>query len=342
MGEGLVTEAEKQRHRDAVALKARFWLSGLVVRFRPTSLEDLARVLEPNLRWQGKFANEPYRSNKYRAYHKGERSPRLSLVRKIEAIRQPDRSGEGSQAEFEHMIWEVLRGQPASAQTCRRWLHSLSAEVQAIARKAPALLAGKNSSYWIPALRPLEFALLRHRADLDALALLTFVVQQAHRFGHPELAHMAGRELVQMLWQLSIQIDDRGLLKAFMEIFEKWILPLTCKGGIRLALGDNVIARAELLRLACEVRVAERNGSRDDSVARIELRRILNWQPWLDLPSLYSARCVPMQENHLTDKEQLLCNRPPNNLEIQLRSHSMVSMLAARRERRAGSGFELE
>jgi len=337
-----MTEAEKQRRSDAIALKTRFWLSGLVVRFRSTSLEDLARVLEPNLRWQGKFAKEPYRSNKYRAYHKGERSPRLSLVKKIDAIRQPDRSGEGSKAEFEHMIWEVLRGQPASAQTCRRWLRSLSVDVQAIARKAPALLAGKNSSYWIPALRPLEFALLRHRAGLDALALLTFIVQQAHRFGHPELAHTAGRELVQMLWQLSIQIDDRGLLKTFMEVFEKWILPLTCKGGIRLTLGDNVTARTELLRFACEIRVAGRKGSRDDSAVRIELRRILKWQPWSDLSSLYFVRCIPVPGHDLTKQEQLLCDRPLNALEIQMRSRAMVSMLTARRERRAGSGFELD
>ncbi|MDP9911928.1 hypothetical protein J2W27_004052 [Variovorax boronicumulans] len=335
-------EVFKRRLQEATALCARYWMSGLRMRFRPTSLDDLARQLEPNLSWHGKFEKAPYRSNKYRAYDKGERSPRSSLVTKIDAIRHPNRSGEGSKAEFEHVLWEILQGQPPTPQTCRRWLQSLSIEVQAVAQKAPAHLAGRESSHWIPVLRPLEFGLLRHRPGLDALALLTFVVQQAHRFGQDKLAHQAGHQVVQMLWQLSAHLDDRGLLIPFMEMFERWVLPATQLGGIRLALGGNIVPRSELLRFALKVRMSVNKEAGGKSAEGTELRRILRWAPRSDLFFVYAARYIPVSGFVLTEQEQRQCGQPQTTLEKQLLLPEAVSMLAASRNQRTGSGAGLE
>lgn len=337
-----VNESEKQRLQEAAALCGQYWMSGLRARFRPASLDALARQLEPNLRWHGKFETEPYRSNKYRAYDKGERSPRSSLVKKIDAIRHPDGSGDGSKAEFEHVLWEILRGQDATPQTCRRWLQSLSVEIQAVAQRAPAHLAGRKSSHWIPALRSLEFGLLNHRPGLDALALLTFVAQEAHRFGHENLALDAGYEIVQMLWQLSAHLDDRRLLLPFMNIFEKWVLPATQLGGTRLSLGGNIALRAELLRYVLKVRMASRRGAGGKSAEGIELRRILKWSFTSDLFRVYTAHFIPVPGFVLTVQEQKLCDQPQSEIENQMLSQETVSMLAAIRTQRTGFADDLE
>ncbi|RTQ34809.1 hypothetical protein EJP69_10395 [Variovorax gossypii] len=337
-----VNESGKQRLQEAAALCGQYWMSGLRARFRPASLDALARQLEPNLRWHGKFATEPYRSNKYRAYDKGERSPRSSLVKKIDAIRHPDSSGEGSKAEFEHVLWEILRGQDATPQTCRRWLQSLSVEIQAVAQRAPVHLAGQKSSHWIPALRSLEFGLLYHRPGLDALALLTFVVQEAHRFGYDNLAHQAGHGIVQMLWQLSLHLDDRGLLLPFMSIFEKWVLPATQLGGIRFSLGGNIVLRAELLRFVLKARMASRRGAGEKAAESIELRRILNWPLGANLFNVYAAQSIPVPGYVLTEQEQRQCDRSQSELEELMLSQEAVAMLTASRSQRTGSvtGFE--
>jgi hypothetical protein len=268
--------------------------------------------------------------------------PRSSLVKKIDAIRHPGRSGEGSKAEFEHVLWEILRGPTATPQTCRHRLQSLSIEIQAVAQQAPPHLAGQKSSYWIPGLRSLEFRLLQHRPGLDALALLAFVIQEAHRFGHDELAHQTGHEIVQMLWQLSAHLDDRGLLLPFMGFFEKWVLPASQLGGIQLGLGGNLVLRAEFLRYALTARMASRKGVGGKSVEGTELRRILNWASSPDRFTAYAAHCIPLPGFDLTEHERRLCDRSQSELEKLMLSREVVSMLASSRSQRTGSAADLE
>lgn len=277
------------RWQDEVSsLRTQYWLAGVRRRLRPTSLDDLARLVEPELQWSNHLTGERSRPNKWRAYERGERSPRKSLVDEVEKYRDGNLIGAGTKAEFEHVLWDVLRDLGPSPLACRRWLGRLTPEVRAISDRLPAFAVGKGFAYEIPRLRQREFQQLRCRPGLDALALLTFVVRQGNRFGLTDAAHYAGRWLVSALWHLSLDVDDRGLLVPFFSLFERRVMPMTRHGAHRLTLGDDVSARTSQLRQAVRARLSAATPPQNAEHADVEIRRILRYD--LTAQSPYSAK----------------------------------------------------
>lgn len=163
-----------------------------MIRLRPTSLHDLARMVEPDLRWHNEATGVSSWTNKWRAYERGERSPRQALVDKVETVRVDGTSGTGSKAEFSHVLWQILGEPEPTPQTCKRWMQLLGSNVQPIVSSAPILPGSETSRYAIPGLRSRDYEQLWYRPGLDTLAVLTYVVQQAYRFGFEALAHEAG------------------------------------------------------------------------------------------------------------------------------------------------------
>lgn len=285
-----MSESDLQWQGEVSSLRTRYWLAGVQRRLRPTSLDDLARLVEPDLQWSNHLTGERSRPNKWRAYDRGERSPRRSLVDKVEAFRRGSTTGAGTQAEYEAVLWDVLRDQTPSPFVCRRWLERLAPEVRAISDRLPSLAVGKSFAYGIPRLRQREFQQLRCRPGLDALALLTFIVRQSQRFGLTGEAHCAGRWLVSALWHLSLDLDDRGLSVPFFSMFERQVMPMTQHGTHRLTIGGDVLARVNQLSYVLQTRLSAHAPSQNATSMEVEIRRILRHS--LMIQSAYSARAI--------------------------------------------------
>ena len=287
-----MSESDLQWQGEVSSLRTRYWLAGVQRRLRPTSLDDLARLVEPDLQWSNHLTGERSRPNKWRAYDRGERSPRRSLVGKVEAFCRGNISGAGTKAEFEAVLWDVLRDQKPSPLVCRHWLERLAPQVRAISDRLPAFAVGKGFSYGIPRLRQREFQQLRCRPGLDALALFTFVVRQSHRFGLTGEAHCAGRWLVSALWHLSLDFDDRGLLVPLFNLFERQVLPMTRHGSHCLSIGDDISPRLDLLRRLLRKRLGAAAADRSTTHQDVEIRRILNGSEGLKTRFLYDAKVI--------------------------------------------------
>lgn len=277
-----------------------------MIRLRPTSLHDLARMVEPDLRWHNEATGVSSWTNKWRAYERGERVPRQALVDKVEALRVGGASGAGSKAEFSHLLWQILREPEPTPQTSRRWMHRLDERVLAIASSAPRLSAGRASSYEILRLRSCDYEHLRYLPGLDTVALLTYVMQQAHRFRHEALAHSVGRNLVYALWQLSLRLDDRRLARSFMEYFDQTVLLSSQQGGIRISVGGWISERVRILRRAVSALDQFRSRPEDETDIDVRIRHVLSgrWRP--EHREMYMA--VETADGHaLTDRESLRC-----------------------------------
>ncbi|WP_198086564.1 hypothetical protein [Variovorax sp. E3] len=304
-----------QRRIDVDALRSRYWLGGVAIRLRPTSLHDLARMVEPNLRWRNETTGVSSWTNKWRAYERGERAPRLALIDKVEALRVNGTSGTGSKAEFSHVLWQILREPEPTPQTCKRWMQLLD---RPIASGSLILSGGETSRYAIPSLRPRHYEKLWYRPSLDTLALLTYVVQQAHRFRYEALAHEAGQNLVTTLWQLSLRFDDRQMLPAFMAFFERWVLPLTKLNGVRVGIGREIEKRAAVLRDAVRAFDQFRTRPSDNADIDIRLRHILGGRWRSEHRLAYASIRMSTPELVATTEEREECRRSSNNQLISL------------------------
>lgn len=309
---------DRQQRLDVDALRSRYWLGGVMIRLRPTSLHDLARMVEPDLRWHNEATGVSSWTNKWRAYERGERAPRLALVDKAEALRVGDASGAGSKAEFSHVLWQILGEPEPTPQTCKRWMRLLDSNVQTIALAPPILSGGRTSRYAIPSLRSRDYEQLWYRPGLDTLALLTYVVQQAHRFRYEALAHQAGRKLVTTLWQLSLRFDDRQMLLAFMAFFERWVLPLTKLNGVRVGIGSEIEKRAAVLRDAVGCLDQFRPRPNDNADIDIRLRHILGGRWRSEHRLAYASIQMPTLELAPTNRGHEECRRSSNEQLISL------------------------
>lgn len=307
--------SDRQRRFDVYALRSRYWLGGVMNRLRPTSLHDLAGMVEPDLRWHNEATGVSSWTNKWRAYERGERVPRQALVDKVEALRVGGASGAGSKAEFSHVVWQILREPEPKPQTCKRWMQLLDSP---IASGSPILSGGETSRYAIPSLRPKHYEKLWYRPSLDTLALLTYVVQQAHRFGYEALAHEAGRNLVTTLWQLSLRFDDRQMLPAFMAFFARWVLPLTKLNGVHVGIGGQIEKRATILRDAVRALDRFRLRPNDEADIDIRLRHILGGRWRSEHRLAYASIQMPAPELVATTEEREECRRSSNNQLISL------------------------
>lgn len=287
-----MTYVDPQRLADAAALRVRYWMAGVRQRLRPTSLDDLGRLVEPELRWRSELTGELSKPNKWRAYDKGDRSPRMSLIDKVEAMRLPNASGAGSKAEFTHVLWNIIQDPYPTPQTCRRWMWCLDTDIQAIANRAPVIAVGRRFSYGIPKFRLSDYESLRHRPGLDALAVLIFVVQQAHRFGQIALANEAGVRLVSAVWQCALRLEDRELLHPFVEYLENWVMPMTQRGNLRLSFGDNISERATILRNFVHARAQRSLRATSESDIDVEIRRVISGAERFELRLMYMAATV--------------------------------------------------
>lgn len=271
------------------ALRVRYWMAGLKLRFRVPSLDALAALLEPENRWSSATAEEVARPNKWRAYDNGIRAPRMALVSKVDATHSQLGSGQGSKAEFQHVLWDVLRERSPTALQAHRWMERLDADVLAVARSAPIAQASPSFMGGIPALRAIDHKRLGYLPLLDTLALTTLVMRQAHRFGRDELAETAGRRVVEMLWRLALHLDERELAESVLTFFERCVLADLEGSGLRVHIGRDVGQKLEVLREAVS---AISRGRRHAGSARdidVIVRGILRGRFGWNLMMLYAA-----------------------------------------------------
>lgn len=108
--------------------------------------------------------------NKWSSYRSGKRTPRRSLVERVE------RQAQGSAHQINHVLWDVLRLQKSALEHSAEWVSRLDLEIQKIAFGTASSASSPRQRR--PVARRMLNVLLT-RPSLDALALATLLIRES-------------------------------------------------------------------------------------------------------------------------------------------------------------------
>jgi hypothetical protein len=235
-------------------LRTRFWHEGLSLRLKPASRSELIRIVRGKAALGPTGQVEPTQLKQWKGFASGRRTPRKRLIQSADAAVGPNGSGQGSMADYNLVLWEVLAAQTAGQTQWPRLIARLDPSVRRIAAAAPCLMDARGGGDGIPALRPLELLRLRERPSFDCLALLCIVVFQAHRVHDEVLAQEAGQQLVNSFWQMALAFKTQGLAVDIFVYIERWVLPQAQRGALSISFGADVNRRIALLNYEASIR----------------------------------------------------------------------------------------
>lgn len=216
------------KFRDVVdAFRTIFWFHGLRRQLRAHTTYRIEKLLEPEafiVREDGKR----YRWNRWGRYRMGRHTPSMAFVTEI------DQRCEGSQSEFDLVLWDVLRLELPAVQHASEWIRRLEPKVQALLwQKETRHDAGPRRHH---RLGTRQLKMLERRGGIDALACLTLLLREAHEQGFDEYAFEVSRWVCRMLVVTSCELKANGIAMPLLEFYEKLILPLAAFGGMRQTL----------------------------------------------------------------------------------------------------------
>lgn len=239
----------------------------------------------------------------WKAYAGGTRSPRRRLIEAAEAAVSPRGTGKGSMADHDLLLWDVLREPPLSQKQWLRVMARLNPAVRSIAAGAPCLVDGRGAVHGVPDLGSRELRELRMRPSFDCLALLCSVVYQANHSGAAELASRVGRQLVNSFWQMALQFRRIGIAKEVLAYVERWVLPHTRSGGLRMSFGPDIERQLVLLEWEATVRHHRRPRETQQEAAAKVARAAARRQPFDARSYQYDGRYGVVENARLTAEE---------------------------------------
>lgn len=216
------------KFRDVIdALRTVYWFHGLRIRTQANKLYQMEKQLEPEAFGESRNGVR-YRRNKWCHYHIGRHTPSRPFVTKI------GERYEGSELEFDHVLWDVLRLEHPAIQHVGGWIQRLEPRVQSLLWQKPE----KHSIGRIRqrTLGQRQLKLLERYASIDALACLTLLLREAYEMGNDSYAFELSRWICRMLVLTGKIISGYGIARPLHEFYEFVILPLGARSGLRYSL----------------------------------------------------------------------------------------------------------
>jgi len=207
----------------------------------------------------------------------------------------------GSLGEFDHVVWEVAQLARSTHRQIENWLNRLDPALTKIATEAKRP-QGLASGQWLVEFGSRDFFRIQQIPSLDALALLTLVIQQAHRNGMGRVAQSAGYAVCAMILQLAWRFRTLELAQDVLLHYEKWVLPMTCFNHQRLSFGDH--PQEALRSLSRFIRVVNSNirPLKTDLDIDRQIRKVLNGRYGYERRQIFMPVLVPSM-NHSSVEE---------------------------------------
>lgn len=214
------------RAAEARSLRVRYWYRGAKLRLGLKSNHSFGRLIEPENAWFNDDTGVRTFSNKYAAYDKGLRLPWRRLVEKVDTAQNGDRDGSGSRRDIEHLLFAILAQGAPSTREIRTWLRWFSIHMRMLVF-VPGRCDPQPLPEWLSQFGDFQWERLDSAPPLDALALTTFVAEQASQLGRPDIASRAERWACISLHRLAPDLQERDLWQAMLAFYKSWI-PACC------------------------------------------------------------------------------------------------------------------
>lgn len=226
---------------------------------------QLDRIFEPDSFRKGPSGRVQHR-NKFRRYAHGKPVPKAELVTRI------DKLYPGTAADFNHILWTILRHRCGTV-PAHEWLRHLAPDVQ---RCVLGTVQGTlHTVYWRPPVVS-DVRRIQEQPTLDVLACFTSLyLEEFVNKTEGSWCYFFLKKIYQSLLALGPDLEERGILTAVLDLYEERIF--TRDGNcMRYTIDQTAfmsVMRA-LHKIAGEIAMDARSHSIRDN-ARIQLFCVL-------------------------------------------------------------------
>lgn len=221
------SEETSGKFRDVIdAFRTVYWFHSLRIGLRANTTYQLEQTLEPDA-FVVKTDGSKYRRNKWGGYRLGKHTPSPKQIISVNAL------FEGSQSEFEHVLWDALRLSAPIINNIDVWIRRLAPNIQSILWNDDKKITGTRTR--IRQLNSKQFQMIERRASLDALACLTLLLREAHETGNPHQSFKIAKSLCRVLLMIGDTLNGHGISRPLYEYYEYLVLPLGSWQGKRFS-----------------------------------------------------------------------------------------------------------
>ena len=276
--------APPSKRDQADVLRVRYWYEGLRQRSGLATAYKLEQHFEPESfrKQDGVTSNRC----KWQRYAAGRHTPQATLAARVD-VRVP-----GSLQELQHPLWAILKQQPSRTTMSEAFLHRLKPDVQAVLFEP----GGGVEVYWQRAkVTVVLMRKLERLASMDALAALTWLLQEAIAQSSRKHAENLTRSLYTVLLMMGIEWQNRELAEPLLKLFAQRILPLGTPPHRRFCMrGKDMLEYSAALNLI----VYQTTDGRRRSLTWLQrvhiMRRLLAGMTGFDVVHALAPQYIPV------------------------------------------------
>lgn len=224
------------RAAEAAQLRTRAWVGKCLLDTGQKNLNALSLFVEPELQWVSRETGERSRTNKWRGYWDGTRSPRVALVDKVARLEVNGRTCTATRELFFHVLWSVLGTADPKPSAVAGWLKQFEPAVRRVMDGARWLPEAPSAAQ-VPELSLRVCRRLERLASFDALGLSTLAFLQAHKRGRLDAARSAGWCVFKLLHIMQPRLLQLGVDGPMLTFYQRWIVDCSSAETIQFLWG---------------------------------------------------------------------------------------------------------